>query len=436
MTKCDVAVIGAGPYGLSATAHLRTIKGLDVHTFGEPMSFWERNMPVGMLLRSGWAASHLADPDQSLTLDRYKAATPRRFSTPVPLDCFIDYGHWFQRQVVPDLDQRKIVRVESKPKGFRLIMETGETVTADRVVVAAGIGSFAWRPSQFAGLPSSLVSHTCEHRDLRPFSGKRVLVIGSGQSALESAALLHEGGAEVEIVARTRQIRWLGGTISRTFQHGLGPTVSKLLYAPTDVGPAGISKIVARPDLTRRLPRSIQDWLRKRSIRPAGARWLVARLQNVPMSLGRSVISAAAAGERIRVRLDDGGDKTVDHVLLGTGYRVDASKYDFLSPELARAIDCFQGYPRLREGLESSVRGLHFLGAPAIWSFGALMQFVVGTHYASRALLRCVAGKAEVRRAQVGEPLPAEEHDANLSLAFAGGKAAASRSTPKGPIHD
>jgi hypothetical protein len=408
MMKCNVAVIGAGPYGLSATAHLRTVKGLDVHTFGEPMSFWEQNMPVGMLLRSGWAATHLADPDQSLTLDRYRAASSKRFSTPVPLDCFIDYGRWFQRQVVPDLDRRKIVQVEPKAKGFRLMLETGETVIADRLVVAAGIGSFAWRPPQFAGLPSSLVSHTCEHRELQAFSGKRVLVIGSGQSALESAALLHEGGAEVEVVARTQQIRWLGGAISRTFQHGLGPTVSKLLYAPTDVGPAGISKIVARPDLTRRLPRSIQDWLRKRSIRPAGARWLVARLQNVRMSLGRSVVSAAAAGEKVRVRLDDGSDKTVDHVLLGTGYRVDASKYDFLSPELARAIDCFQGYPRLREGLESSVPGLHFLGAPAVWSFGALMQFVVGTHYASRALLRYVAGKAEVRRAQVGEPLPAE----------------------------
>jgi cation diffusion facilitator CzcD-associated flavoprotein CzcO len=408
MTKCDVAVIGAGPYGLSATAHLRTVKGLDVHTFGEPMSFWERNMPVGMLLRSGWAATHLADPDQTLTLEKYQAASSRRFSTPVPLDCFIDYGQWFQRQVVPDLDQRKIVRVEPKAKGFRLILEMGETVVADRVVVAAGIGSFAWRPSQFAGLPKSLVSHTCEHRNLPTFSGKRVLVIGSGQSALESAALLHESGADVEIIARTQQIRWLGGAISRTFQHGLGPTVSKLLYAPTDVGPAGISQIVARPDLTRRLPRSIQDWLRKRSIRPAGARWLVARLQDVPMKLVRSVVSAAAVGEHVRVRLDDGSSTIVDHVLLGTGYRVDASKYDFLSPELVKAIDCFQGYPRLREGLESSVPGLHFLGAPAVWSFGALMQFVVGTHYASRALLRCVARKAAVRRAQVGEPLPAE----------------------------
>jgi len=126
----------------------------------------------------------------------------------------------------------------------------------------------------------------------------------------------------------------------------------------------------------------------------------VARLRDVPMNLDCSVVSAAAAGEGVRVRLQDGSERRADHVLLGTGYRVDASKYEFFTPDLAKAIDCFQGYPRLSEGLESSVPGLHFLGAPAVWSFGPLMQFVVGTHYASRALLRCVAGKTDVRPAE------------------------------------
>jgi FAD-dependent urate hydroxylase len=408
MTKCDVAILGAGPYGLSATAHLRTVNGLDVHTFGEPMCFWQRNMPVGMLLRSGWAATHIADPYRSLTLEEYRAASNNHFSSPVPLDRFIDYGLWYQRQAVPNLDQRKITRVESHPVGFRLVLEEGETVFARRVVVAAGIGSFAWRPPQFANLPTSLASHTSEKREFRKFAEKKVLVVGGGQSALESAALLHESGAEVEIVARARQIHWLGGLVSRTIQFGLGPTVSKLLYAPTDVGPAGISQIVARPDLVRCFPRPIQDWLRKRSIRPAGARWLVERLKTVPMKLGRSVVSAAPLGERVRVKLDDGSERTIDHVFLGTGYRIDVSKYDFFSPELARSISRFQGYPRLREGFETSVPGLHILGAPAIWSFGPLMQFVVGTHYCSRALLRRIAGKAASDRVLAAESLVAE----------------------------
>src|SRR5437879_6682895 len=325
MMKCDVAVIGAGPYGLSATAHLRTIKGLAVHAFGQPMSFWQSNMPVCMLLRSGWAASHIADPNQSLTLDAYRAASSNHFSSPVPLDRFVDYGLWYQRRTVPDLDQRKIACVEKDAGSFRLALVEGETVFARRVVIAAGISLFAWSPPKFAGLPRSLVSHTSEHREFGRFSGKQVLVIGSGQSALESAALLHESGVETEIVARTRQIHWLGGLVSRTIHSGLGPSISKLLYAPTDVGPAGISQVVARPDLVRKFPRSVQDWLRKRSIRPAGARWLVTRLENVPTHLGRSVVSAVPAGERVRVKLDDGTQRTFDHNPPGTGYPLDVS---------------------------------------------------------------------------------------------------------------
>ena len=306
------------------------------------------------------------------------------------------------------MDRRKIVCIESDSKGFRLILEKGETILARRVVVAAGISSFVWRPPEFAGLASSLVSHTSEHRQLNKFVGKRVLVVGSGQSALESAALLHEVGAEVEVVTRAHGINWLGGLVSRTIHAGLGPKLSKILYAPTDVGPAGISQVVARPDLVRRFPRAVQDWLRKRSIRPAGARWLVVRLQNVPIKLGRSVVSAAAVGERVRVKLDIGSERTVDHVLLGTGYRVDVTKYSFFSPELARSISRFEGYPRLREGFETSVPGLHILGAPSIWSFGPLMQFVVGTHYTSRSLLRSIAGKAAVNQVPVTGSLIAE----------------------------
>jgi len=397
MTTCDVVIIGAGPYGLSAAAHLRAVKGLELRVFGEPMSFWHRNMPIGMLLRSAWTATEIADPNKSLTLEAYQAASGDRFSAPVPLDQFVRYGLWYQRQAVPDVDQRRAVRVESDPKGFQLRLQDGEVVCSRRVVVAGGIGSFAWRPPEFEALPSSLVTHTSEHRDFRQFAGKRVLVVGGGQSALESGALLHEGGAEVEIIARSSRIHWLQGWVSKTLHFRLGKFTKQLLYAPTDVGPAGLSHLMARPDLLRRLPRGLQDKLRKRSVRPAGARWLVERLRNVPINLGRSVVSAGLAGEQVKVRLDGGSERIADHVILGTGFRVDVSKYDFLAPELVQSIRRFNGYPWLKEGLETSVPGLHILGAPAAWSFGPLMQFVSGAGYASQALCRAIAGSAPAR---------------------------------------
>ncbi len=388
MTRCDVAIIGAGPYGLSAAAHLRAIKGLEIGVFGEPMSFWERNMPLGMFLRSNWTASQIADPKRSLTLEAYQAASNDHLWAPIPLDRFVQYGRWYQCQAVPDLDQRKIARVEPDHEGFRLITEDNEMVKSRRVIIAAGIASFAWRPPEFQDLPSCLASHTSEHTDLRQFAGKQVLVIGSGQSALESGALLHEGGADVEIIGRSQQIHWLQGRLSKTLHHRLGSFTRRLLYAPTDVGPAGISQLMARPDLLRQLPRRFQDKLRKRSVRPAGARWLVERLQAVPIRLGCTITSTSRVGKRVKIRLDDGSERTADHVLLGTGYRVDVSKYQFLAPELLHSVRCFNGFPVLREGLETSIPGLHILGALAAWSFGPLMQFVSGTHYASRAVTR------------------------------------------------
>ncbi len=385
--RSDVVIIGAGPYGLSAAAHLKALGGLTVRVFGETMEFWRQNMPAGMFLRSPWSATHIADPNGTLSLDAYTATRKKQLSKPIPLDDFIDYGEWFQGQAAPDLDRRKIRKVESEPKGFRLTTSDGEVINTKRVVVATGIAPFAWRPPEFEGLPKSLVSHACDHSDLSRFKGKHVAVVGAGQSALESAALLHEAGADVEIIIRNPQIRWLKWrkTILR-----FGP-IGKLLYSPRDVGPAGISQLVARPDIFRFFPRNLQDKIGRRAILPAGAVWLIDRLKNVNARTERIVQSAAPAGGQLKVTLDDGSELTVDHLLFATGYRIDITKYPFLSPSLVSQIDRAGGYPRLRPGLESSVHGLHFLGAPAAWSFGPVARFVSGTYYCVQALTDRIA---------------------------------------------
>src|SRR5436853_576123 len=108
-SSCEVAVIGAGPYGLAATAHLKSA-GLETWTFGQTMDFWQKNMPAGMLLRSPWDASHIADPNQVLTLNEYEKNKGVSLSRPVPLKDFVQYGQWFQRQVAPELDTRRVQR--------------------------------------------------------------------------------------------------------------------------------------------------------------------------------------------------------------------------------------------------------------------------------------------------------------------------------------
>jgi len=384
MKRCDIVVIGAGPYGLSAIAHLRA-RSIDSVVFGEPMSFWDQQMPVGMLLRSPWAATHLSDPERKLTLDAYRLAQKREFSSPVPREEFVNYGRWFQTQVAPDVDRRAVERVEKNGE-FRISLSDGQQIAASRVIVAAGILKFSKRPPQFADLPPSLISHASEHRDLNRFARRKVLVIGGGQSALESAALLNEAGADVQVLVRRPRIIWLSG--KKRFSSCL--SLQHLLYAPTDVGPPVASQLIAHPAWFQVLPRVVQDRLAVRAIRPAGAAWLKKRFDPVKVMLGVSVASAQQAGERVQVVLGDGSKQMVDHVLLATGYSVDIAKYSFLNP-LFRQIKAVNGYPSLNQSFESSVPGLHFVGAPAAWSFGPLMRFVAGVDFAACRLTRGIA---------------------------------------------
>lgn len=263
---------------------------------------------------------------------------------------------------------------------------TGETFASKRVVVAAGIRRFVVRPSEFDRTPAALASHSSEHTDLDKFNGQSVVVIGAGQSAMESAALLKEAGAEVEVICRRESLRWVG---LHPKLHHLG-FASKLLYSPRDVGPAGISRLVAAPHVFRRFPRWFQNRTAYRAIRPAVAGWLKSRIADIPITLGCSVIAAEVSGNRLRIKLNDGTDRLVDHVLLATGYRVDVARYDFLAPSIIKNLKTVNGFPILKRGLETSVAGLHILGKPAAWSFGPVVGFVSGTGFASAELLSAI----------------------------------------------
>ena len=383
---CRVTIIGAGPYGLAAAAYLRD-SGVETRVFGEPMSFWERQMPAGMCLRSNLGASHIADPKQQLTLNEYCRQNGNLISKPIPLRLFADYGHWFQRRAAPDVEKRQVLKIEPGDSSFKVTLADGEEYSSRRVIIAAGISSFANKPHVFSGVPSALSSHSSEHNDLGKFKGQHVVVIGAGQSALESAALLQEAGAQVEVIARSKALNWVG---LHPRLHHLG-LISKLLYSSRDVGPAGISRLVSMPHLFRLFPRQFQNRTAYRAIRPAVAGWLQPRIQSVPVTFGREVVSAQAKGSQVQLKLDDHSDRTVDHALLATGFRIDISRYPFLSAPLLNKITTVDGYPVLRPGLECSIPGLHFAGKPAAWSFGPLLGFVSGTEFASKELVRCIA---------------------------------------------
>ena len=145
----EVAIIGAGPYGLSLAAHLAAA-GVDARVFGRPMHSWRRNMPEGMLLKSDPFASNLSACRISLTLARYRrsdrsgTARHSRFT----LMYFCDYGLAFQKRFAPGLKEVSVTSVERHDGVFTLQLENGAQACARRLVVAVGVGPFATSPSR------------------------------------------------------------------------------------------------------------------------------------------------------------------------------------------------------------------------------------------------------------------------------------------------
>jgi FAD-dependent urate hydroxylase len=385
---CEVIVIGAGPYGLAAAAHLAE-HGVEALVFGEPMSFWRHNMPRGMKLRSPWGATHIPDPRGDLSLDAFVSARGLARREPLPLETFVDYGMWFQRAAVPDIDTRMIARLESAGDGFRAETMDGTRVHARRVVVATGLGRQAFRPDAFADIPAEFVSHASEHDDLGIFRGRRVAVVGRGQSACESAVLLNEAGADVELICRG-EIHWLGGSAKPG--RAAVEFLSKRLASPSGVGPFPLNWLAERPTIARAMPNEVRTRFAARCLRPGAAGWLRSRFDGVRVVAGERVHSAVVAGERIALMLDH-GTAVFDHVLLGTGYKIDIAKLGILDAGLSAAIACRDGAPVLGTGFESSVPGLHFVGASAVASYGPLMRFIAGAGFAGRELTKRVLGR-------------------------------------------
>jgi cation diffusion facilitator CzcD-associated flavoprotein CzcO len=353
--------------------------------FGEVMESWRTRMPEGMLLRSSRRASQIADPDESLTVTNYERSSGRRCGERISREDFIDYGCWFARHAAPDLDSRKVRRITPLKRGFKVTLSDGQELTAGRVVVASGLLAFGYRPQVFNGLPPTAAVHSSELRDLERLRGAKVLVVGGGQSALEYAALLSEHDAEVEVLAR-RKIAWLPDTAS-------GGALIRLPVPPTGVGGRVTGWLAAAPDVFQQLPNRLQKAVDARCMRPQGASWLQPRLRHLTLTEGRSAVAASMSGDRVQVQVDDGSKRVVDKVVLATGYGLDVGRYEFLPPQILGGLQVRAGHPVLGRGLQTSIPGLYFVGAPAALSYGPVMRFVVGSFYAAPALAHHIGGR-------------------------------------------
>jgi cation diffusion facilitator CzcD-associated flavoprotein CzcO len=401
MSDVDVAVVGRGPYGLAVGARLAR-SGVAYRALGRPMASWIEQMPAGMYLKSEGFASNIWDADGECTLAAFCSSSGLAYgdyAVPVSLDTFVAYGLWLSERDGSRTDSYAR-RISAQGRGFAVELEDGERFTARRVVVAVGTSHFAYVPDELEGLPHDLCSHTCEHRDLQGFAGRRVAVVGGGQSALETAALLREAGAVPTVVVRKPALAWneMPGDFERPWWKrarepiaGLGGGWKAWAYSNLP------SAFAALPAKQRR------EHVR-RAFGPAGAWWLRGRIDGlVDVRLGHSIESAEAGGSGVRLALlTKGGGRSVveaDHVIAATGYRVSLDRLGFLDG-LRHEIRTEYGSPVLSRRFESSVAGLYFTGLAAAQTFGPPMRFVYGTRFAADRIGTELAGRRARRRRQ------------------------------------
>jgi len=387
LSRRTVAVIGAGPYGVSIAAHLQSA-GMDFRIFGRSMYRWLRQMPKGMFLKSEGCASSLSDPTARHTLARYCAERGLPYGergAPVSLEVFTQYALSFQRALAPNVEEVMVDGVEASGDGFELRLADGATMRASKVILATGLEHTAHIPPVLAGLPSEFLSHSADHYDLSRFKGRDVTVIGAGQSALEAAALLCEEGATVRLIVRNPSLAW-----NQTPKFVRRPLYQRLRRPVSNLG-EGLELWVCctAPTLFHRLPQRIRFERVKTVLGPAGAWWLKDRVVGrVQTFLGHFVRRAEARGDRavLQVAGQDGQvvDITTDHVIAATGYRFDLQRLPFLSQSLKSRLRAKQQQPVLSTHFESSVPGLYFTGLASASCFGSAMRFLHGADYTAR----------------------------------------------------
>lgn len=406
MNICDIAIIGAGPYGLSIAAHLKAL-GVNFRIFGSPMHTWQTHMPKGMRLKSEGFASSLYDPGSNFTLDAYckeKGIDYADVGRPVPLETFTSYGLEFQRRFVSHLENKLVESLTRFEQGFRIRLNDGEIISVRRVVVAVGLTYYGYVPSELAGLPGALVTHSSKHNTVEQFRGRDVAVVGAGASALDLAALLHQAGAHVHVLARKPVIRFHDPPNKRKLSF-----LERLRNPMTGIGSGWKLYLCANaPLLFRIMPLKFRLYEVKHILGPAPC-WFTKEqvVGKIPFIVGVTIKEAKVVNGQASLQLtDSAGTKktlTTDHVIAATGYRVDLRRLAFMDAGLQSSIRSVENSPVLSSNFESTVPGLYFVGASAANTFGPLLRFAFGAGFTARRLSKHLAISAG-RQPALAEP--------------------------------
>jgi thioredoxin reductase len=335
---------------------------------------------------------------------------------PLSLERFLGYADWFTGQLVPDVQDLTVTNVTPQDGGFKVEFAEEAPVSARQVIVATGLLPYMHIPGELSGLPSDLMTHSSVHDRLDQFSGKRVAVIGAGQSALQTGALLLEAGAEVQVVARRHELIW-EEAVAQVLR-----LPDYILRPPSKLCEGWGCAFADSPDAFRLLPESVRVRKALTSFGPKGAWWLRDRVEDVVDVLtGHQLRSAEPHGTGVRLHLDGAKRSSIDadHVIAGTGFRIDVSRLTYLSPEIQASLTTRGNCPLVNRAGESTIPGMYFAGALTSVSLGPGVRFISGTHQTAPQLARSVARRARKGKSRV-EPVAVRASRRPLATAGTG----------------
>ena len=339
-----VAVIGAGPAGLACAAMLQRA--------GRRVVVLERG-EIG----AAWATRY----------DRLQLHTVRWLSCLPGYRIPRSFGKWPTAQRVHEylrryaerhaLDVRTGVEAERLERdGERWVIHTADgAIEAERVIVATGNSNVPYLPS-WPGELSGEIVHSADYRNPAPYRGRRVLVVGGGNSGAEIAVDLADGGAaEVLLSVRTPPHIVRRDTFGFPSQV-LGIAVGHLPVAAVDRIASTLRRL-SIPDLSvyglEAPPRPYSDFLRRHVIPIVDV-----GLVDAVLSGRVRVVAALEAFEEGRAVLAGGERIGVDAVIAATGFR----------PGLERLVGHLgvldeRGEPLVHAGAEHPLAPrLHFVG--------------------------------------------------------------------------
>jgi FAD-dependent urate hydroxylase len=376
--RLDVAVVGAGPFGMSIAAHLPHRK---VRVFGRPMETWRTRMPPDMLLRSDWEETSLSAPGDRGAIDLWARASGEPREEPIPLQKFLRYADWFRETFVRESDPADVAHLDRVNTLFRVTTTAGDEVDARRVVVAVGVTPFPYAPPPFEAAMGDDVAFAIERQDYSAYAGGRVVVVGGGQGGLEAAALALRAGADVELIVRSR-LRWFTDREPYRPRGPIRRRLYRLAYPVVGYGPPPLNRLALHPDAFAALPRPLRRRVAARILRAGGSPWVRSVVQDrIEVTEGVAVLDLQRRQDGFDLRLSDGSTRHADAIVVSAGFRFSLDRLTFLSPLVKSSIDVEEDWPVLDRCFRSTDPDVLFVGFAAERRFGPIARFVSGSRF-------------------------------------------------------